>query len=376
MTLKLVTLGRGGAGPGDEGEIRIKGPQVFRGYIDSSLDADAFDPDGFFRAATSAIVDADGYVTITGRLKDVIIRNGENISAKEVEDLLYSHPVVADVAVIGLPDPKTGERACAVVAVKDGQSALSFVDMHGYLTIRASGPRPFPSSSRWSTPCPGTRGQDLEAHVAPAVLLARRARPPRLPPRPGGIHESHPTVTLGRGGTEHDAADAAISSFTGHRFADRVAVVTGAGSGIGRAVAVRLAKEGAKVAALDVAEENVAATVESITADGGTAVAFGCDVTSEPSVEATVAEVVDRLGPPRVVCNVAGIGGFYRTEEMPLQRWEQILAVNLTGPFLVCRATLPHLLEHGGSIVNVASNTALTGQSYSAAYCALQGRTC
>jgi len=84
----------------------------------------------------------------------------------------------------------------------------------------------------------------------------------------------------------------------------------------------------------------------------------------------TVSEVVDQLGPPRVVCNVAGIGGFYRTEEMPLERWEQILAVNLTGPFLVCRATLPHLLEHGGSIVNVASNTALMGQSYSAAYCA------
>jgi NAD(P)-dependent dehydrogenase (short-subunit alcohol dehydrogenase family) len=177
-------------------------------------------------------------------------------------------------------------------------------------------------------------------------------------------------VTLGRGGTEHDAADAAIRSFTGHRFADRVAVVTGAGSGIGRAVAVRLANEGARVAALDVAEDNVAATVQSITADGGTAVAFGCDVTSESSVGRTVSEVVDQLGPPRVVCNVAGIGGFYRTEEMPLERWEQILAVNLTGPFLVCRATLPHLLEHGGSIVNVASNTALMGQSYSAAYCA------
>ena len=93
-------------------------------------------------------------------------------------------------------------------------------------------------------------------------------------------------------------------------------------------------------------------------------------MTSESSVDDTVAAVVEQLGPPTVVCNVAGIGGFYRTEEMPLERWEQILAVNLTGPFLVCRATLPHLLEHGGSIVNVASNTALMGQSYSAAYCA------
>ena len=70
------------------------------------------------------------------------------------------------------------------------------------------------------------------------------------------------------------------------------------------------------------------------------------------------------------MCNVAGIGGFYHSAEMPLDRWNAILAVNLTGPFLVCRATLPSLLEHGGSIVNVASNTALMGQAYSAAYCA------
>jgi acyl-CoA synthetase (AMP-forming)/AMP-acid ligase II len=103
-----------------EGEIRLQGPQVIRGYLDPSLDAEAFDDEGFFRSGDLGIVDAEGFVTITGRLKDVIIRHGENISAKEVEDLLYGHPAVADVAVIGLPDPKTGERACAVVAVKEG----------------------------------------------------------------------------------------------------------------------------------------------------------------------------------------------------------------------------------------------------------------
>jgi meso-butanediol dehydrogenase/(S,S)-butanediol dehydrogenase/diacetyl reductase len=177
-------------------------------------------------------------------------------------------------------------------------------------------------------------------------------------------------VTLGQGGAEHDAADAAISPYTGHRFADRVALVTGAGSGIGRAVASRLAAEGAKVAALDVAADNLASTVARITEDGGTASAFTCDVTSEASVAEAVAALGEGLGPPTVVCNVAGIGGFYNTVDMPTESWEQILAVNLTGPFLVCRATLPYLLEHGGSIVNVASNTALMGQAYSAAYCA------
>jgi len=177
-------------------------------------------------------------------------------------------------------------------------------------------------------------------------------------------------ITLGRGGAEQTAADEAIGSFTGRRFGDRVAVVTGAGSGIGRAVARRLAAEGAAVAALDVDADNLAITVESIVSEAGAATAYPCDVTSESSVDETVASLAEGLGAPTVVCNVAGIGGFYNTAEMPLDRWERILAVNLTGPFLICRATLPHLLEHGGSIVNVASNTALMGQAYSAAYCA------
>jgi acyl-CoA synthetase (AMP-forming)/AMP-acid ligase II len=116
-----------------EGELRVKGPQLFHGYLDSSLDADAFDADGFFRSGDLGVVDDDGYVAITGRLKDVIIRKGENISAKEVEDLLYQHPKVADVAVIGLPDPALGERCCAVVSSKDGSEPLGFKEMVDFL---------------------------------------------------------------------------------------------------------------------------------------------------------------------------------------------------------------------------------------------------
>jgi cyclohexanecarboxylate-CoA ligase len=132
VELIVVSLDGRRCGPGEEGEIRLKGPQVIRGYLDPSLDADAFDGDGYFRSGDLGIVDADGFVSITGRLKDVIIRHGENISAKEVEDLLYTHPAVADVAVIGLPDPRTGERACAVVAVKEG-AAFGFDGMVAYL---------------------------------------------------------------------------------------------------------------------------------------------------------------------------------------------------------------------------------------------------
>ncbi|HEY4927661.1 MAG TPA: AMP-binding protein [Acidimicrobiales bacterium] len=135
VDLKVVTLDGQVAGPGEEGEIRLKGAQVISGYLDPSLDAEAFDDEGYFRSGDLGIVDADGYVTITGRLKDVIIRHGENISAKEVEDLLYEHPAVADVAVIGLPDAKTGERACAVVSVAEGQS-FDIAAMIAYLRGR------------------------------------------------------------------------------------------------------------------------------------------------------------------------------------------------------------------------------------------------
>ncbi len=132
VELVVVRLDGKRARAGEEGEIRLKGPQVIAGYLDPSLDAEAFDDEGYFRSGDLGVVDAEGYVTITGRLKDVIIRHGENISAKEVEDLLYTHPAVADVAVIGLPDPKTGERACAIVAVAQG-SSFDFEEMVEFL---------------------------------------------------------------------------------------------------------------------------------------------------------------------------------------------------------------------------------------------------
>jgi acyl-coenzyme A synthetase/AMP-(fatty) acid ligase len=103
------------AGPGEPGELRIKAPQLMLGYVDASLDAAAFDESGYFRTGDLGVVDERGNVIVTGRIKDVIIRKMENISAREVEELLITHPSVAEVALIGLSDAETGERACAVV---------------------------------------------------------------------------------------------------------------------------------------------------------------------------------------------------------------------------------------------------------------------
>jgi len=158
------------------------------------------------------------------------------------------------------------------------------------------------------------------------------------------------------------------------RFEGRTAVVTGAGSGIGRATAVRIAAEGGAVACLDVVEEGLKETVESIVSAGGKAEAYRCDVSDEPGVIDTVGRAAAALGRVSVLCNVAGIGAFSHTAEMPLDLWQRILAVNLTGTFLMAKAVLPQMLEaKDGSIVNVASNAGLMGAPWSAAYCASKG---
>jgi len=121
------------AAVGEEGELRIRAPQLFRGYVDEKLNAEAFDEDGFYRTGDLGYVDDEGYITISGRLKDVIIRKGENISALEIEDLLSSHPKVADVAVIGVPDEVRGEMVCAIVVPREGSEALDFDEMGSFL---------------------------------------------------------------------------------------------------------------------------------------------------------------------------------------------------------------------------------------------------
>ncbi len=133
--VRLRTVRRDGsvAATGEEGELRAKGPQVCRGYVDAALDADAFDDGGWFRTGDLGVLRADGHVLITGRLKDVILRKGETISAKEVEDLLFTHPGISDVAVIGLPDPELGERTCAVIVATPGATPPTLAEAAGFL---------------------------------------------------------------------------------------------------------------------------------------------------------------------------------------------------------------------------------------------------
>ncbi|GAA0640288.1 hypothetical protein GCM10009535_16600 [Streptomyces thermocarboxydovorans] len=119
------------------GEIRLRGEAVCRGCLDPAQTAEAFDEEGFLRTGDLGHLTGSGHLVLTGRLKDVIIRKGENISAREIEDLLHRHPAVGDVAVIGLPDAERGELVCAVVERAPGIEPPSLEGLVSFL--RAEG---------------------------------------------------------------------------------------------------------------------------------------------------------------------------------------------------------------------------------------------
>jgi cyclohexanecarboxylate-CoA ligase len=123
-------------GPEREGEIHAFGPQLCIGYLNPDLTREAFTRDGFLRTGDLGIVDADGHVRVTGRKKDIIIRKGENLSAKAIEDVLHEHPAVADAAVIGLPDPGSGERVCACVVLRAGVPPLALSELRAFMEAK------------------------------------------------------------------------------------------------------------------------------------------------------------------------------------------------------------------------------------------------
>lgn len=117
---------------GEEGVIWLKGPHQCQGYIDSALNRDVFDQDGFFSSGDIGALDAEGWLSVTGRVKDIIIRKGENISAIKVEDCLYRHPGVTEIAVIALPDEERGEMVCAVVEPSQPDLKLTLEELTGF----------------------------------------------------------------------------------------------------------------------------------------------------------------------------------------------------------------------------------------------------
>lgn len=132
MLVKIVDRDGRQLGPNDEGEICLKGPHLCLGYVDSALDTDAFDADGYLRTGDIGRVNADGWLSVTGRIKDVIIRKGENISAKRVEDVISGHPAIDAVSVIGLADEERGELACACVVPANNMGPVGLAELEDF----------------------------------------------------------------------------------------------------------------------------------------------------------------------------------------------------------------------------------------------------
>lgn len=152
------------------------------------------------------------------------------------------------------------------------------------------------------------------------------------------------------------------------RFEGKVAFVTGAAAGIGRATALRLASEGATLYLVDRAVEGLEETAK-LCAGQGAAVEHGrCDVTQEADVRANVQACVDRFGRLDVLCNIAGIILLQHFDRITVEQFRKVLDVNLLGTFIACQAALPHLLATRGAIVNTSSTSALAGLPYGAAY--------
>ncbi|MFJ7271102.1 class I adenylate-forming enzyme family protein [Streptomyces sp. NPDC099050] len=133
MSIRITTPEGTLLPPDTDGEVRLRGEAVCQGYLNRDQNTGVFDADGYLITGDLGHLTKDGYLVLTGRSKDVIIRKGENISAKEIEDLIHQLPAVADVAVIGLPDPERGERVCAVVEQPPGAAPLTLADVTTHL---------------------------------------------------------------------------------------------------------------------------------------------------------------------------------------------------------------------------------------------------
>jgi NAD(P)-dependent dehydrogenase (short-subunit alcohol dehydrogenase family) len=157
------------------------------------------------------------------------------------------------------------------------------------------------------------------------------------------------------------------------RFDGKVALVTGAASGMGRAIALRLASEGAKVFGHDVNASGLTETERLVTDAGGEMLVRDGDVSSRTECFETVADCVAGYGRLDVVGNVAGIAWAEHVLDVTEERYRKMMAVNVDGPFFIAQASIPHLLETGGNLINIASNAGLMGQAYTVVYCMTKG---
>ena len=153
-------------------------------------------------------------------------------------------------------------------------------------------------------------------------------------------------------------------------FSGKTVLVTGAASGLGRAASLRFAAEGANLCAVDVNAEGLAETERRIVEGGGMCVSRCTDLGTPTNCAGAVSAAIDAFGRLDVLCNVAGILRFHALDDVGENDWAKLFAVNVTAPFFMIKAAMPHLVESGGNVVNVVSTAAFLGQAYTAPYAA------
>ena len=166
-----IKISRTGNDTADGGEVVAKGPQMLVGYVHADDEASVFDVDGYFRTGDLGRWVDNNYLVIVGRAKDIIIRHGENIAPKEVEDLLVNHPDIAEIAIVGLPDPKTGERACAVI-VPNGLAKPKVTDLAEFLAAKGMAKFKFPEQVVIWDALPKNDAGKVLKHKIRSILIA------------------------------------------------------------------------------------------------------------------------------------------------------------------------------------------------------------
>jgi acyl-CoA synthetase len=157
---------------GQPGEILSRGADRFAGYTDPALTAEAVDADGWFSTGDIGVIDADGYLTITDRVKDIIIRGGENVSAAEVEQLLAHMKGVAEVAVVAAPDERLGEHGCAFFRMQPGNEPPDLEDVKAHLAAAGLTRQKWPEELRVVEELPRTPSGKVQKFVLRQRLRA------------------------------------------------------------------------------------------------------------------------------------------------------------------------------------------------------------
>jgi acyl-CoA synthetase len=177
VELRLVDEEGAEVPPGRPGEILSRGPDLCLGYTDPALTAAAFDADGWYHTGDIGVLDDDGSLTLTDRVKDIIIRGGENVSPAEVEQALQTLPGVAEIAVVGAPDPRLGERACAIVRMLPGAAPVTLAEVTAHLSGVGLARPKWPEELRCVEDFPRTASGKVRKVDLRAWLRAEPGRP-------------------------------------------------------------------------------------------------------------------------------------------------------------------------------------------------------